>query len=80
MEKVYTIPLRDAFAVSKTKRANSATKTVKEYLTGKLKLSDVKLDQSINKALWMKGMKKPPRRIKIKVTKEEDKVIASLVE
>ncbi|MBN2014667.1 MAG: 60S ribosomal protein L31 [Candidatus Altiarchaeota archaeon] len=80
MEEVYTIPLREAFRVSKTKRASSATKTIKEYLTGKLKLSNVRVDPSINEALWVKGVKKPPRRIRIKIIKEEDKVIASLVE
>ncbi len=78
MEKIYTIPLRKAFTVPKTRRASTATKTVKAYLADKLKLPDVKLDSSVNEALWSKGMSKPPRSIKIKVTEEDGQVTASI--
>lgn len=80
MEEVYTIPLRDAFKAPTTKRANKAVKIVKKFLAEKLKLGDVKLDSSINNALWNKGIEKPPRRIRVKVAKEEDSTIVKLAE
>ncbi len=80
MEEIYTIPLRDAFKAPTTKRANKAVKIVKKFLAEKLNLPDVKLDASINDALWNRGIGKPPRRIKVKVTKEEDSTIVKLAE
>ncbi|MEA3254558.1 MAG: 50S ribosomal protein L31e [Candidatus Altiarchaeota archaeon] len=80
MEKTYIIPLREAFNAPRTKRANKAVKIVKEFLTRHTKAGNVSLDSSINDVLWKRGREKPPRRIKVKVTTEEDTVTASLVE
>lgn len=80
MERVYTIPLREAFNAPRTKRANKAVRIVKEFLTRHTKASNVKLDSSVNDALWKRSREKPPRRIKIKVTMEEGTATASLVE
>ncbi|HDH41896.1 MAG TPA: 50S ribosomal protein L31e [Candidatus Altiarchaeales archaeon] len=80
MEKIYTIPLRDAFKAPRTKRANKAVKIVKKFLAEKLRLGDVKLDSSVNNALWNRGIGKPPRRIKVGVTREGDSAIVKLAE
>jgi len=79
-EAVYTIPLRDAFHVPVTKRASKAVKIVKEFLVRHTKAAEVKLDSSINEALWNRGIKKPPRSVKVKVVKEDNIVKASLAE
>ncbi len=79
-EGVYTIPLRDAFKAPKTRRAKKAVKLVKRFLTDSLKSKDVKLDVSLNNALWRGGIGKPPARIRVRVSKEEDNLIARLVE
>jgi large subunit ribosomal protein L31e len=79
MEKTYTIPLRDAFRAPTTKRASKAAKIVRKFLAERLNLGDFKMDASINDALWDRGIGKPPRRIRVKVTKEEDKTIVTLV-
>ena len=80
MEKTYIIPLREAFNAPRTKRANKAVKIVKEFLTRHTKAGNVSLDSSVNDVLWKRGREKPPRRIKVKVTTEEDTVTASLAE
>ena len=79
-EPIYTIPLRDAFRVPVTKRATKAVKIVKAYLARHTKADEIKLDSSINEALWNRGIKKPPRSVKVKVVKEDNIVKASLVE
>lgn len=80
MEKTYVIPLREAFNAPRMKRANKAVKIVKEFLIRHTKAGNVNLDSSVNDVLWERGRKKPPRRIKVKVTTEEDTATASLVE
>lgn len=68
--KLYRIPLRDAFNAPKTRRASKAVKIVKEFLKKHTK-SEVKLDASVNESLFARGIKKPPRRIKVKVIDKE---------
>ena len=69
-EKLYTIPLRAAFDAPRTKRAKKAVRIVQGFLMRHTKVEDVKIDSSVNEAIWERGIQKPPRKIKVKVTKE----------
>ncbi|MFH1789354.1 MAG: 50S ribosomal protein L31e [Candidatus Altiarchaeota archaeon] len=69
--KVYTIPLRDAFNFPRKKRTEKAVKIVAAYLKRHLKSVNVKLSAKLNEALWARGIEKPPRKIRVKVTEEE---------
>lgn len=78
IERVYTVPLRDAYLKSpRTKRANRAVKEVKMYLARHLKAEEEKiwLDQPVNEAIWARGIQKPPRRIRVKAVKFEDGMV-----
>jgi len=79
-EFTYTIPLRDAFNVPVTKRASKAVKIVREFLSRHTKAGEIRIDSSINEALWSRGIKKPLRRIKVKVVREDEIAKASLAE
>jgi len=79
-EKVYTIPLRDAFYSSRTKRTKKAVNIIRNFLKRHTKVEDIKIDKSLNEAIWKRGIKKPPRRIKVKVVKEDEKTTAYLAE
>jgi large subunit ribosomal protein L31e len=82
MERIYTIPLRQVFESPKPRRANKAVRVVRYFLAKHMKATDVKIDASINEAIWEHNREKPPRKIKVKAVKEdgEDTVTASLVE
>ena len=80
MERIYTIPLREAFDGPVTRRAGKAVKIVKQFVGRHMKTKEVKLDSSINESLWERGREKPPRKIKVKVVKENEVATASLVE
>ncbi len=86
IEREYIIPLRKKTrVVPRYKRTNKAIKTIKEFLVRHMKIRDrdlkkIKLDKYLNEAVWFKGIKKPPIRIKVKVVKEGDIVKAELSE
>ena len=74
MERVYTIPLRNVKEVKRTIRA-------KNFLTKHMKASDVKIDESINHAIWERGIQKIPSKITVKAVKDDDGVVkATLAE
>ena len=79
-ERIYTIPLRDVKKAPKWKRSNRAIVVIREYLMRHTKSEYVVLDTAINEKVWERGAKKPPSRIRVKVTEEEGIIMAELVE
>lgn len=86
IEREYVIPLREKCrVVPRYKKTNKAVKTVKEFLAKHMKVYDrdlrkIKLDRYLNEALWSRGIKHPPHKIKVKAVKEGDIVKAELSE
>lgn len=78
-EKVFNIPLREAFEKPRTKRAKIALKIVKDFLIKHMKTKNVKIGKSINENIWERGIQKPPRKIRIHAVKENDVVYAELL-
>ncbi len=78
-EKIFNIPLREAFEKPRTKRAKIATNIVRKFLMKHMKSENVKIGDSINKEIWKRGIQKPPRKIRVHAIKEEDIVYAELL-
>lgn len=73
-ERVMNVPLRAVLKAARTKRAPRAVIAIREYVVrhAKAKLEDVWIDPEVNKALWVLGIEKPPKRIQLKTIKFED--------
>jgi large subunit ribosomal protein L31e len=84
-ERFYTIPLQKALIRPPKKRAPRAMQLVKIFVAKHMKM-DVKVSdeeeaeempqlvvtQEVNEKIWERGIEKPPRRIKTRVTKDRD--------
>ncbi|VVB99367.1 50S ribosomal protein L31e [uncultured archaeon] len=81
-EKIYTVPLGDAYDYIRTKRVRRAVKIVQQFVARHSKVAEknVRISNALNSVLWARGIQKPPRRIKIKVVKEADAAKAYLVD
>ena len=66
-ERVVTVPLRDVRAEPKHKRADKAMSIVREHLAKhfSVETGEVRLDASINEAVWERGRSKPPSKLRI---------------
>lgn len=73
-ERVVTVPLREANAQPSHERADRAVTIVREYLAKhfKVELDEVRLDASINEAIWARGRRKPPRKLRIRAARFEE--------
>lgn len=67
-EKIYTIPLRDAFRKTSVKRTPYAARYIRDYIKKHTKSDDVRIGSHLNAALWARS--KPPRRVRVSVVKE----------
>ena len=86
IEREYVIPLREkGRSVPRYKKTPKAIKTVKEFLVKHMKIRDrdlkkIKIDRFVNEALWFRGIKNPPHKIKVKAIKQGDIVRVELVD
>ena len=61
--KEMTIPLRAAWNVPRTRRANRAMTEVRRHVARHMKMDDDEdlwIDEAINHAIWSRGMQHPP--------------------
>ncbi len=77
-ERYYVVPLaKKGFEKSpRWKRSKKAMIVLREFLTRHMKPEgDVFISQELNERVWENGIKNPPRKIRIRVTKSVDGVV-----
>ncbi len=76
VERIYTIPLRKAYRKPRTRRTPVAMRLIKSYLERHMKLKDsdveIKIGQHLNETIWSRGIRYPPRRIRVKAVLDEE--------
>ena len=72
-EQIYTIPLNTE-GYPHWKKANFAVKVIKQYLSKHMKVDEekIKINAPLNETVWEHGIRKPPRKIRVKATRIED--------
>jgi large subunit ribosomal protein L31e len=73
-ERVVTVPLRDLNAVPKHERAGKAASLIRDHLAKHFSVDGdaVRLDPSINEALWERGNKKPPSKLRVRAARFDE--------
>jgi large subunit ribosomal protein L31e len=84
-ERFYTIPLQKALVRPPKKRAPRAMQLIKIFVTKHMKLEmkvseeeeeeelpQLIISKEVNEKVWDRGIEKPPRKIKTRVTKDKD--------
>ena len=72
--KEMVVPLRAAGAVPRTQRAARAMKEIRKHVSRHMKMEEDEelwIDEAVNHAIWARGIQKPPRKIRLVVTREE---------
>jgi large subunit ribosomal protein L31e len=81
LTRVYTINLGKAWIVPQYRRTDRVINIVKDFAKRHMKTDDIKIDQDLNRQIWSRGKTNPPRKVRVKMVKdEEDMVIVSLFE
>lgn len=70
--RVYTINLGKAWITAEHKRTDRVVNMIREFAEKHMKSSEIKLDQDLNRQLWSRGKTNPPRKVRVKMVKEED--------
>ena len=73
-ERVMTVPLRDVLAESETARADKAMSLIRQHLAQHFNVDEdeVRLDASINEAVWERGRSNPPSKLRVRAARFEE--------
>jgi large subunit ribosomal protein L31e len=73
-ERVMTVPLRDAKAASNSEQADVAMRLIREHLAQHFSVDEdaVRLDPSLNEAVWAQGRSSPPSKLRVRAARFEE--------
>ena len=74
-ERIYTIPLAKARRGPRNKWAKKGVRYLREFMQQHFKPESLVISQEVNEAIWARGIQKPPRKIKIRATKNIDGLV-----
>ena len=71
-ERVYTINLGKVWLSPNNQRAKRAINMIREFAEHHMKTGQIKIDQDLSHAVWEKGIRSPPRKIRVRMAKTDD--------
>tara|TARA_Y100000310_G_C20423285_1_gene687712 strand:- start:94 stop:651 length:558 start_codon:yes stop_codon:yes gene_type:complete len=78
LERIYIIPLRrQTLKVPYYRKAKKAIATIREFISKHMKVDEVLIGKYLNLEVWKNGMKNPPGKVKVNVSKD-DKGVAKV--
>ncbi|MCK4239611.1 MAG: 60S ribosomal protein L31 [Candidatus Lokiarchaeota archaeon] len=74
-ERIYIVPLYKARHGPRTKWAKKSVRYLRKFMTRHFKPEALIISQDVNEKIWSRGISKPPRKIKIRATKNLDGLV-----
>jgi len=74
-ERIYVVPLAKARHGPRNKYAKKAIRYLREYMTRHFKPESLVISQEVNEKIWERGIQKPPRKLKVRCTKNVDGLV-----
>jgi large subunit ribosomal protein L31e len=75
LTRVYTINLGRAWITPQHKRTDRVINMIREFATKHMKSDEIKLEQDLNRQIWTRGKTHPPRKVRVKMVKDEEGVV-----
>jgi len=72
IERVYTVNLGKVLLSPDNQRAKRAVNMIKEFARHHMKIEQIKLEEDVSHLLWSRGIKHPPRKIRVRMTKTDE--------
>jgi len=74
-ERIYTVPLAKARKGPRNKWAKKSVSYLKKFMERHFKPETLVISQEVNEAIWKRGIQKPPRKLKVRATKNIDGLV-----
>jgi len=76
-ERIYTIPLSRAWIGPRNKRAPRAIRLLRSFILRHMKIDEdsLRISNEVNEHVWSRGIQKPPRKIRVRATKDSEGIV-----
>ena len=74
-ERIYMVPLVRAWVVPKHRRSEKAITVLREFVQRHMKPESIVIDTKVNEVIWRRGIKNPPRKVRVKLSKDDKGVV-----
>ena len=74
-ERIYIVPLAKARKGPRNKRSKKAIRYLREYMMRHFKPESLVITQEVNEKIWERSIQKPPRKLKVRATKNIDGLV-----
>jgi large subunit ribosomal protein L31e len=74
-ERIYTVPLGRAWVVPRYRRAEKAITVLRKFVQRHMKPESIVIDPTVNEAIWSRGITNPPRKIRVRLSKDEEDIV-----
>ena len=71
-DRVYTINLGKVLLSPDNRRAKRAINMMREFARHHMGVSEVKIDMDVSQYIWSKGIRHPPRKIRVRLNKTDE--------
>jgi large subunit ribosomal protein L31e len=75
LTRVYTINLGRAWITPQHKRTDRVINMIKEFAKKHMKSEEIKIDQALNRQIWKRGKTNPPRKVRVKMVKDDNGIV-----
>ncbi len=77
LERVYSVPLMDAYKKPHDMRANYAVRSLRAFVSKHMKaeLGKIKISSEVNEFIRENGSRKPAKLVKVRATKDKEGVV-----
>jgi large subunit ribosomal protein L31e len=72
LERVYTINLGKVKLSQSQHRAVRAINMIREFARHHMKVEEIKIEEELAHLIWSKGVRSPPRKVRVRMTKTDD--------
>lgn len=74
-ERIYTVPFGRVKNAKVKHRTRRAVNMLREFVIRHMKPEGIIIDPALNELLWKRGIEKPPRKVRIRVTKDRENLV-----
>lgn len=75
LERIYTVPLGRAWLVPRYRRAEKAITLLRKFVQRHMKPEIIVIDPTVNEEIWKRGITSPPRKIRVRLSKDDEDVV-----
>jgi large subunit ribosomal protein L31e len=76
LHRTYIVPLGVVVEAPPYRRAKVAIRVIRDFTKRHMKAAEVHIGEDVNEAIWARGIKHPPRRMRLEMDRDEDGLVS----